>query len=267
MGIDDVPGDEGLWLRRFEPAGNAGNRLVCFPHAGGSAAFFLPVARALAPAVDVLAVQYPGRQDRRAEPCIDDIPSLADHVYRALDGSLDRPLALFGHSMGALVAFEVARRLQRDHPGRPAHLFVSGRRAPTRYREETVHLRDDDGIIAEVRSLGGTDARVLDDRELRDMALPAIRGDYRAVETYRYVAGGPLRCPVTVLVGARDPRVTLEEATDWEKQAPEGSFDLKVFTGGHFYLTSQIAEVLAVLSDHLTSATGTGSPPALGHRW
>jgi len=261
MSTDDVVGDEGLWLRRFEPAGHAGNRLICFPHAGGSAAFFLPVARALAPAADVLAVQYPGRQDRRAEPCLGDISSLADHISRALDSSLDRPLTLFGHSMGALIAFEVALRLQRDHPGQPAHLFVSGRRAPTRYREETVHLRDDDGIIAEVRSLGGTDARVLDDRELRDMALPAIRGDYQAVETYRYVSGGPLRCPVTVLVGDQDPRVTPEEAMDWEKQAPEGGFDFKVFPGGHFYLTSQVAEVLTVLSDHLTSATGTGARP------
>jgi surfactin synthase thioesterase subunit len=261
MSIEHVPDDEGLWLRRFKPADHAGNHLICFPHAGGSAAFFLPVARPLALAVDVLAVQYPGRQDRRAEPCLVDIASLADHVSRALDSSLDRPLTLFGHSMGALVAFEVARRLQRDHPGQPAHLFASGRCAPTRYREESVHLRDDDGIIAEVRSLGGTDARVLDDRELREMALPAIRGDYTAVETYRYVSGDPLRCPVTVLVGDQDPCVTLEEAMDWEKQAPEGGFALKVFPGGHFFLVSQVAEVLAVLSDHLTPATGTGAHP------
>jgi hypothetical protein len=97
--MDHISGDEGLWLRRFRPAGSTGNRLICFPHAGGSAAFFLPVARALAPAVNVLAVQYPGRQDRRAEPCIDNIPALADHVSRVLAGLLDRPLALFGHSL------------------------------------------------------------------------------------------------------------------------------------------------------------------------
>jgi pyochelin biosynthesis protein PchC len=255
MGVDDVSGDESLWLRRFEPADRAGNRLVCFPHAGGSASFYLPVARALAPAVDVLAVQYPGRQDRRAEPCIEDIPSLAGHVTRALAGSLDRPLALFGHSMGALIAFEVARRLQRDHPSQPAHLFVSGRRAPTRYREETYHLLDDDGIIAEIRSRGGTDARLLANRETRDMVLPAIRGDYRAVGSYCYVAGGPLRCPVTALVGDRDRQASPEEVMDWEKQAPKGGFDFKLFPGGHFYLVSEIAEVLAVVSHHITPAT------------
>jgi surfactin synthase thioesterase subunit len=163
--------------------------------------------------------------------------------------------------MGALVAFEVARQLQRDHPGQPAHLFVSGRRAPTRYREETVHLLDDDGIINEVRLLGGADARVLDDRELRAMAMPAIRGDYQAVETYRHVPDGPLRCPVTVLIGDKDQRVTLEEAMDWKEQAPEGGFDLKLFPGGHFYLISQIAEVLTVLSDHLTPSAGAGARP------
>ncbi|WEO93653.1 alpha/beta fold hydrolase [Streptomyces sp. FXJ1.172] len=258
MGIDDVSSDVSLWLRRFEPADNAGSRLVCFPHAGGSAAFYLPMARALAPAVDVLAVQYPGRQDRRAEPCIDDIPSLADHVARALAGSLDRPLALFGHSMGALIAFEVARRLQRDRPGQPAHLFVSGRRAPTRYHEETYHLLDDDGIVAEIRSRGGTEARVLEDKELLEMVLPTIRGDYRAVGRYRYVAGDPLRCPVTAIVGDRDQQASVEEVMDWEKQAPEGGFEFKLFPGGHFFLVKEIAEVLAVVSDRIGPATGTG---------
>lgn len=255
MGIDDASGEEGLWLRRFEPADHdAGYRLVCFPHAGGSAAFYRPVARGLTPAVDVLAVQYPGRQDRRTEPCIDDIPLLADHVARVLAGSLDRPLALFGHSMGALIAFEVARRLQRDHPDQPAHLFVSGRRAPTRYHEETFHLLDDDGIFAEIRSRGGTDARVLESAELREMVLPAIRGDYRAVGRYRYAPGEPLRCPVTAIVGDRDPQASVEEVMDWEEQAPKGGFAFKLFPGGHFFLSKEIADVLAVVTDRLDPA-------------
>ncbi|MEU2339961.1 alpha/beta fold hydrolase [Streptomyces sp. NPDC013172] len=256
MGIDE--GDESLWLRRFVPADHAENRLVCFPHAGASAPFFLPMARALAPAVDVLAVQYPGRQDRRAEPCIEDIPTLADHIARALTGSLDRPLSLFGHSMGAVLAFEVARRLQGGHPGQPAHLFVSGRRAPTRLREETHHLLDDEGIIAEIRSRRGPQARAMENPEVREMVLPTLRGDYTAVGRYRYVAGEPLRCPVTALVGDRDREASVEEVRDWEEQASEGDFDFRVFPGGHFYLVKEIAAVVSVVSDRLATGKGTG---------
>src|SRR5438093_882622 len=100
--------DCGLWIRRFQPLPDARARLLCLPHAGGSASFFLPVAHALAPDVEVLAVQYPGRQDRRGEDCVDNVPEFADRLLDALAGWLDRPLALFGHSMGALVGFELA---------------------------------------------------------------------------------------------------------------------------------------------------------------
>ncbi|WP_238846327.1 thioesterase II family protein [Nocardia terpenica] len=111
--------DEKLWFRRSQPTEQAEHRLVCFPHAGGAASYFTPVARALAPDVDVLAVQYPGRQDRRSEPGIDDIGVLADRVHDIIRTWPSRPLTLFGHSMGAVVAFEVARRLRRDNPHHP----------------------------------------------------------------------------------------------------------------------------------------------------
>ncbi|WP_347232945.1 alpha/beta fold hydrolase [Streptomyces sp. PRh5] len=230
--------------------------MVCFPHAGASAPFFLPMTRALAPTVDVLAVQYPGRQDRRAEPRIEDIPTLADHIAHALTGSLDRPLSLFGHSMGAVLAFEVARRLQRDHPGQPAHLFVSVRRAPTRMREETHHLLDDEGIIAEIRSRRGPQTRAMENPEVRETVLPTLRGDYAAVGRYRYIAGDPLHCPVTALVGDREASV--EEVRDWEEQALEGGFAFRVFPGGHFYLVKEIAGVVSVVSNRLAPAAGTG---------
>src|SRR5262249_29653456 len=100
-----------LWVRRFHPAPSAGSRLVCLPHAGGSASYFLPISRGLSPQVEVLAVQYPGRQDRRAEPCIEDVGGLADQITASLQPWIDRPVALFGHSMGAILGFEVALRL------------------------------------------------------------------------------------------------------------------------------------------------------------
>ncbi|MEV6774785.1 thioesterase II family protein [Streptomyces syringium] len=247
----EIPVDDTLWCRNFRPAPDAPVRLVCFPHAGGSASFYLPVASALTPDADVLAIQYPGRQDRRREPCVDDIATLAEQVHTALAGWLDRPVVFFGHSMGALVAFEVARRMERDGQG-PARLVASGRRAPSRYRDENVHRRDDDGIVAELREMSGTDTRVLGDEEMLRMVLPAIRADYRAVETYRSEPGASVRCPVTVMVGDDDPRTSLDEAEDW-KGHTTGAFDMQVHTGGHFYLSSQAPAVIKALRGHLAA--------------
>ncbi|MFF8791066.1 thioesterase II family protein [Streptomyces sp. NPDC015125] len=243
--------DDGLWCRRFHPAPDAGRRLVCFPHAGGSASFYHPVSAAFSPDVDVVAVQYPGRQDRRQEETIDDIGLLADRIAQALGAWADRPLTFFGHSMGALVAFEVARRLERAGDG-PVWLFASGRRAPSAYRDEAVHRRDDDGIVAELRVLSGTDSRVLEDDEMLRMVLPALRSDYKAVETYRSEPGAVVRCPVTALVGDQDPKTSVAEARAWDGHT-NGDFDLRVFPGGHFYLADRQAEVMNVLRDHFTS--------------
>lgn len=252
MSASPVP--DGLWLRRHTPAREATRRVVCFPHAGGSASFFHPLARVAAPGVEVVAVQYPGRQDRLGEPCVEDLETLADHVHDALARRDDGvPTVLFGHSMGALVAFEVARRLGRAALSRPARLVVSGRRAPSVVREETVHLLDDDGLAAEVARLGGTDPRLLADQEIRDLVLPAVRGDYRAVETYRHEPGEPLSCPVTVLTGDTDPRVTEAEARGWEPYT-RGPFALRVFPGGHFFLNNRWPEVMELLAEPL----GTG---------
>lgn len=118
-----------LWVRRYHPAPEARHRLFCLPYAGGSASYFLPVARALSPHVDVLAVQYPGRQDRRHEPCVESVEELADLLVDIVKPWADRPLSLFGHSMGASVAFELALRLEALGIV-PHSLFASGRRAP-----------------------------------------------------------------------------------------------------------------------------------------
>src|ERR1051326_3612207 len=150
----------GQWLRRFHPAEDAAVRLVCLPHAGGAASFYFPVSQRLSGPFDVVAVQYPGRQDRRREPCIDDLRVLADAIAEAVRPLTDRPVALFGHSMGATLAFEVAHRLG------VAHLFASGRRAPSRPREERTHQLGDAGLLADVRRLAGTDAQVLADDEI-----------------------------------------------------------------------------------------------------
>jgi surfactin synthase thioesterase subunit len=225
---------------------------VCFPHAGGSASYFYPVAEALAPDIDVVAVQYPGRQNRRHEPCLEDISDLADHVNRELRAEA-APVAFFGHSMGAIVAFEVARRMERDTGAGPAILFASGRRGPSSYRAENVHQRDDAGLVAEIRALGGTGAALLLDSEVLRMILPAIRADYRAIERYTCPPGSVISTPVTVMTGTADPRTSLAEADAWRGHTT-GRFTLLTYPGGHFFLQDHIPEILTTIVaslDHL----------------
>ncbi|WP_432154156.1 thioesterase II family protein [Streptomyces tricolor] len=240
------------WVSVFRPSPDSAVRLVCLPHAGGSASFFFPVATALAPTVEVLAVQYPGRQTRRHEPGIDNIPEYADQIFAALRHLDDQPLALFGHSMGAVLAYEVALRMRDAQLPSPVRLFASGRRAPSRYRDERVHAATDEDVLAELRTLSGPNQAILADPEVLAMFLPAIRSDYTAIESYRHDPGRLLDCPVTVLTGDADPRTTLDEAHAWAEHTT-GPTDVHVFPGGHFFHVERSAEVIALLSRSLSS--------------
>jgi surfactin synthase thioesterase subunit len=246
--VDSTPS---LWIRRYHRSAAGAVRLVCFPHAGGSASFFHPVSARFSPDVDVVAVQYPGRQDRRREPCIDDIGTLADRIIEALSALDDRPTAFFGHSMGAILAFETAWRLEQGGAGGPTVLIASGRRAPSTHRVEAVHRLDDDGVIAEIRMLNSEDSILLGDDEIRQMAIPAIRGDLRAIETYVCEPGRRISCPVTALVGDNDPKSTVEEARAWRHDT-DGAFRIRVFPGGHFYLMDHQSAV----NDEIALAVG-----------
>lgn len=250
------------WLRRYTPAEEPRSRLICLPHAGGSASYFLPVARALGAKTDVLAVQYPGRQDRRGEPLVPTIGELADLIFEVLRPLADLPLVLFGHSMGATTAFEVAVRLEAAGI-RPAALFASGRRAPSTHRVERVHTLDDDGLLADLRDLGGTDVAVLDgDPELRQMVLPAIRSDYRAAETYQWVPGTRLTCPVIALRGTGDSHATEAETLAWQSHTT-GGFSMRSFPGGHFFLKDHADEINRLIGEQLAglAAAHPGQTP------
>ncbi|MEU5811743.1 thioesterase II family protein (plasmid) [Streptomyces sp. HUAS TT3] len=242
------------WFRAFTPAPGADVRLLCLPHAGGSASFYFPFAKALPPSVEVLAAQYPGRQDRRLEPLVGDIATLADMITEALSGYRDKPLAVFGHSMGAVTGFEVARRLEARGDG-PVELFVSGRRAPSTSRSERWHLAGDAELVAEIKSHDAAGTELLDDPEMRAVLLPTIRGDYRAVETHVHEPGATVRCPITALTGDVDPKVTVEEALAWERHTT-GGFRSEVFSGGHFYLSDHQDAVMRTVSARLSSLIG-----------
>ncbi len=255
------------WLRRFAvPGGDSatagGTTLVCFPHAGGAASAYVPLARALAPEVAVLSVQYPGRQDRRHERPLDDIGELADALAAEVRRGPEGPYAFFGHSMGAVLAYETARRLREDGRTGPSHLFLSGRRAPALDPSPHDRLLTDDDVMAAVRRLGGTTPAVLDDPELREMVMPALRADYRAVGSYGWRPGAPLSVPIGVFVGDSDPVVTVEQASAW-RDFTTAPTTLEVFPGGHFYLDRHLPAIARSLTAALAApadgpSAGTG---------
>ncbi|MFD0363645.1 thioesterase II family protein [Nocardia sp. GCM10030253] len=242
-----------LWIQRLRAHPEPQVRVICFAHAGGSASSFAKLGRAFDGPIEVLAVQSPGRQNRRREPCLDSVSDLAAGVLPAVLERTDVPIALFGHSLGAIVAFEVGRLLEAKGIT-PEALFVSGRRAPSTVRAESVHRRSDAGILTELRLLGGPGIELFDDPEVAREFLPAIRSDYRAVETYSCEPGARVDCPVTALIGDQDPRVTRAEATAWRTHTT-GSFDLRVWRGAHFYLWEHVGEVAATVQNQLAPVT------------
>ncbi len=239
------------WLRRPNPLPNAALRLVCLPHAGGSTGLYRTWAALLPPRVELLLACPPGREDRLDDPIPADVPGLVSGLAAAVAPLLDRPWAVFGHSMGAAVAHElVSHLLHQGHPA-PVHLFVSAREAPQYHRGGTTHLLDDDALCAELVRLGGTDAALLAMPELRQLVLPTVRGDYRLIETYQPRPQGLLPCPVTALIGADDTELTAEEADGW-RDWTAASFQLLTFPGGHFYLSERPREVVDAIRRRLT---------------
>lgn len=223
--------DPDLWLDCAKPAPTARELLICFPHAGGSASFFRSWGENL-PDYEVYAVRYPGRAERINEPPPDDLVRLAGEIAEAVSGLRDLPIVLFGHSMGAVVAFETARALEAG--GRtPAHLFASGsRNAPLPSPDSIQADEDDDAIIDRLVRMGGTDPELAADPIFRELVLPYVRGDGRMFHAYRAAPEPRLRCPVTTIVGDRDVDA---DRRPWP-ELTTGEFNEHVVSGNHFYL-------------------------------
>jgi len=205
------------------------------------------MAAALGPVIDTLGVQYPGRQDRRLDPCVDDLLLLADRITSEVRGLFDRPVGFFGHSMGAVVAFEVARRLESAGLDL-IQLIASGHAAPSRASDSGMHRLDDEHLRARLETLSGTDVRVLCDPELWPLIMPAVRADYKAIDEYACPPGAVLASDITALIGDTDPLTTFADAQAWREHTV-GSFTLRVFPGDHFFLTTHTADVAAAVAD------------------
>ncbi|HYD78838.1 MAG TPA: alpha/beta fold hydrolase [Paucimonas sp.] len=238
------------WLMR-QSAGGRRFRLFCFSYAGGSAAPYLAWQTALPSFIEVCAIQLPGRGPRLAELPIRSLPQLIETLAPIIAREADLPFAFFGHSLGGLLAFELARHCQRHHLPMPEHLFVSASNAPRHRRaNRRLHELDDDALIDALKDYNGTPPAALADRELMTLLLPAIRADFALVETYEYRQDVPLDIPITVLAGTNDKHVVSERLCRWQDETTEAC-SLRWFEGDHFFIHSNQDAVLDCIQDEL----------------
>lgn len=239
------------WFMCPKPNPAAQVRLWCFPCAGGIASSYFDLARAAPDLIEVRLVELPGHGWRANEPPFQHLPDLIDALLTGLTARLQPPFAFLGHSMGAIVAFELAHALRRNRLPSPVHLFAAAHRAPHLPNPDaTTHLLSDSAMIAKLSRLGGLPDEVLRERELLQLILPVLRADFTALDTYAYIAGPPLDCSITALGGASDNLVSRVHLEAWRKHTT-ADFAIRIFPGGHFFIHSARSMVIAVLFPRL----------------
>jgi medium-chain acyl-[acyl-carrier-protein] hydrolase len=240
----------GYWIAR--PAASAASRLriFCFPYAGGGISAFREWWQWPEPDVEVCCLQLPGREGRIHEPPIRAISELVPMIVENLAPWLDQPYVLFGHSLGALIAFEVAHAIRSARLPLPRHLFVSASHAPQLpWPYPAVrHLGDREFLDEVHRRYNSVPQQVFDDPDLRDLVLPALRADFSLVETYRYTKQTALECPISAFGGQDDWTVPVESLTAWQHQTCK-SFRVHMLPGNHLFLSSVRSKLTGLLSD------------------
>jgi medium-chain acyl-[acyl-carrier-protein] hydrolase len=245
----------GSWIAGHEPNPQARLRLFCFPYAGGSASMFRIWSNALPADVEACPIQLPGRSTRLMERPFTDLSSLIQVLAQALSSLLDKPFAIFGHSLGALVGFELARQLRRQYGVSPARLFISAGCAPQIPRRGSpIHTLPAKEFLAEVRRLNGIPKEVLEHDELMEIVIPLLRADFALYEAYVYSAEPPLNCPISAFGGLQDRKVTHRDLEAWRDQTT-GAFSLRMLPGDHFFLNTTQPLLLQMISQQLHRGT------------
>jgi surfactin synthase thioesterase subunit len=235
---------------------DASIRVIFLPHSGAQASVFRPWLGALPPWLVGVPTEYPGRGTRFAEPPHTQLTHLLDELVEAVLSLADRPYALFGHSLGAIVGYELAQRL-RDNGGGPVHLFVSGHRAP-QLDDAVADMRDlsDGELVARLTTLGGTPTELLAEPEMRTLVLKVLRADLALSASRLPQELPPLKCPITALGGDDDPMVPPETLPLWRRHSGS-AFKMQILPGNHFFVFRRQAEVLATIEAALSPWRGT----------
>lgn len=249
------------WVVRSHREASPRLRLFCFPYAGGGASVFRGWAQAMSPALEVIPIQLPGRENRLREAPYSRLSSLLADAARALLPYLDVPFALFGHSVGALISFELARLLRREYQRAPVHLFVSAHRAPHRPDPNPpIHALPQAEFLRELRRYKGTPEVILQNPELLELLVPNLRADFAIFETYIYKDDEPLLCPISAYGGLTDAEVRVADLEAWQEQTAS-RFTLRLFSGDHFYLQAAQADLLREIGDQLAPALVASASP------
>jgi medium-chain acyl-[acyl-carrier-protein] hydrolase len=246
-----------LWFSNLRPNPDATLRLFCVPYAGGGAQVFQQWPERLPSSIETWAVNLPGRGKRLVETPFGDLVSLVASMTEALLPLLNKPFALFGHSMGALIAYETACTLRRMGARLPQHLLVSGCFAPQFPDPHPIHHLPHEEFLRELRRLGGMPKEVLKSEELMELILPSLRADFTATEQYLRNDESPLPVAISVFGGWRDPLTTKDMLDGWRIHTTS-RFSMRMLPGDHFFIHS----AQNVLLDLIASELGRGTSPA-----
>jgi medium-chain acyl-[acyl-carrier-protein] hydrolase len=239
------------WFTFPRPNPQAALRLFCFPYAGGGASVFRAWAQALPPTIELCAVQLPGRENRLREPAQTQIEPMINTLDELIAPFTDKPFAFFGHSLGAIIAFELARSIRRRQNTNLVHLVVSARIAPQAVDPEPpIYQLPEAAFIQKLRELNGTPEMVFSHPELLEMLIPVLRADFALNETYVYQPEAPLAVPLTVLGGTEDPKASRSDLEQWAEQAGS-TFTLRMLSGDHFFISSAQQAVIRAVSEEL----------------
>jgi medium-chain acyl-[acyl-carrier-protein] hydrolase len=238
-------------IKVFRPNFESSFRLFCFPFAGGSASFFGDWQPILSQSgIETCAIQFPGREERISERLLTNVDEIVSEVIEAMENFQDKPFAFFGHSMGTLISFEVARKLRLLKMRKPTMLFMSSGKAPQIQPRRILHTLSNDSFLLKIKELGGIPDIIMENEDLLNIYVPILRADFKMIETYRYMYSHPLDTKIVAYGGRIDEEVKYEDIVAWESHSLK-PLKINMYDGNHFYLRNYREKVIENIIDHI----------------